>query len=93
MTGYLVLARCPGDDIPCALFGDQAEAEDYASELTLAHVQVIAGESLTLDVSELICVTVLAMDGDTLPEVVYLSDEDAPEAIPLKMIEQEPIDE
>lgn len=67
MTGYLVLARCLSDDVPCGLFASQQEADGFAATLTMEMVQTIAGQAFNLDVSEVLNLTVVHMRGRALP--------------------------
>lgn len=69
MDGFLVLARCPIDDVPLALYATLEEALACVGRLNacddggLAQVQATAAGVLSLDVSEVFAVTVVAFAG------------------------------
>jgi hypothetical protein len=70
MDGYLVLARCPTDDIPLGLFACEADADGFASHLNasdptslVSRVQAVARDVLSLAVSEVIAVDVVEFRG------------------------------
>lgn len=70
LTGYLVLARCPTDDIAVSAHRTQADAVGRADNLTLSQVQGVARRGYRLDVSSLITVAVVRL-GEPCAEVVY----------------------
>ena len=74
MAGYLVLARCGIDDIPCGLFDLEGDAVRQCATITRTEVYHIASSALALDTSEIYRIDVLLMHEKALPVRMWARD-------------------
>lgn len=63
MDGFLVVGRCGMDDVPLRLFGGLKEARDYALGVSRQDVIDAARTCLSLSVSYVVCVSIVAFVG------------------------------
>lgn len=76
MDGWLVLGRCGSDDIPLSLHATEGEARTAAGLVTREQVIAVARESMSINVSVVICSAILPFVGGKAGEIEIAIDLD-----------------
>lgn len=91
MDGFLVIARCPADDVPLRLFAGRKEAEDYAAGVTEDEGHAAARDVYGGDVSEVICMWVIRFRGGHIVESYNVRNMDGDPGLPPPFFQSPPV--